>query len=321
MLTKSQITGLLGDVAPFIPVIGPAYGAYKAGSAALAGDYRKAAEEAANIIPVGRIVGRGIKALSGGRGSAEIGGVLNVARPKTEAEARMEVARRNAALPVDQGGLGLPKNNTPMDRARAMGFDINDPQYHGTLADILAFDMSMLGKNTGARTTALGTFTTDNPILASKFAGMQEGSNVMPLLVRKSNNGKEPIELARSGVYAQKDPFDSMQDAITKSSGKESWDQVTQDDVRNWADMVSKNFGSIGLLKTAMDGAGTARTLKDPYHDFRIFQDPSQLRSRFAAFDPMRRNEADLLAFNGGGRGLLNMPNFEQLYSLLGEQQ
>ena len=35
---------------------------------------------------------------------------------------------------------------------------------------------------------------------------------------------------------------------------------------------------------------------------------PSQLRSRFAAFDPMRRNESDLLALNGQktGSGLLN---------------
>jgi hypothetical protein len=33
----------------------------------------------------------------------------------------LKVAQSNAALPVEQGGLGLPANNTPMDRAMATG--------------------------------------------------------------------------------------------------------------------------------------------------------------------------------------------------------
>jgi hypothetical protein len=42
-------------------------------------------------------------------------------RPLTEFEQAHLTAQRNAALPVNQGGLGLPANNTAMDRARAMG--------------------------------------------------------------------------------------------------------------------------------------------------------------------------------------------------------
>ena len=38
----------------------------------------------------------------------------------------LETAQRNAAKPVSEGGLGLPANNTPMDRAKAMGFDRYD---------------------------------------------------------------------------------------------------------------------------------------------------------------------------------------------------
>ena len=42
-------------------------------------------------------------------------------RAKTAFEVAHEVAQKNAALPVSKGGLGLPPNNTAMDRARAMG--------------------------------------------------------------------------------------------------------------------------------------------------------------------------------------------------------
>lgn len=34
---------------------------------------------------------------------------------------------------VEKGGLGfLTPDNTAMDRARAMGFDVDNPVYHGT---------------------------------------------------------------------------------------------------------------------------------------------------------------------------------------------
>ena len=61
-------------------------------------------------------------------------------RPLTEFEQAHLTAQRNAALPVEKGGLGLPANNTAMDRARAMGYDVDNPVYHGTNWDIEAFD-------------------------------------------------------------------------------------------------------------------------------------------------------------------------------------
>ena len=49
--------------------------------------------------------------------------------PKTKFELAHELAQKRAALPVSEGGLGLPTNNTAMDRANAMGaIDF----YHGT---------------------------------------------------------------------------------------------------------------------------------------------------------------------------------------------
>jgi len=52
------------------------------------------------------------------------GGTLGTA---TKILTAKEIAKRNAALPIEQGGLGLPIKNTPMDRAKAMGFFTDNP--------------------------------------------------------------------------------------------------------------------------------------------------------------------------------------------------
>ena len=52
------------------------------------------------------------------RGSVRALGELS---PFPQEEA-LKLAQQRAALPIEQGGLGLPKDNTPMDRARAMGY-------------------------------------------------------------------------------------------------------------------------------------------------------------------------------------------------------
>ena len=46
--------------------------------------------------------------------------LLNVLLESDYSHAHKE-AQKNAALPVEKGGLGLHKNNTAMDRANAMG--------------------------------------------------------------------------------------------------------------------------------------------------------------------------------------------------------
>lgn len=86
-------------------------------------------------------------------------GSLQVA--KTPFEIAHEVAQRNAALPVEQGGLGLPPNNTAIDRARAMGFV---DAYHGSNREVSpSFDMSMLGENTGAQSARKAVFAAADP--------------------------------------------------------------------------------------------------------------------------------------------------------------
>jgi len=76
---------------------------------------------------------------------------------------RHEMARLNATAPTEIGGLGLGPNNTPMERAKALGFE--GDMYHGSLfSDIEAFDPS---KDRGSNWAGSGTYTTTNPADAS----------------------------------------------------------------------------------------------------------------------------------------------------------
>ena len=110
-------------------------------------------------------------------------GAIGTQRPLTEFEKAHLLAQRNAALPVNQGGLGLPANNTAMDRARAMGFDVDNPVYHGTGADIEAFDPNLL-KETSQYMK--GIFTTDKPDIASNY-----GDTVYPLVQKQGYTLKD----------------------------------------------------------------------------------------------------------------------------------
>ena len=133
-------------------------------------------------------------------------------RPLTEFEQAHLTAQRNAALPVNQGGLGLPANNTAMDRARAMGFDTD--VYHGTGADIDSFDMSKVGSNIVLPVNApRGIYTAKDAEIASRYS-KGDGSNVIPLIQKSSgaalNNSKIMATLDPSSIrsrFAAFDPF------------------------------------------------------------------------------------------------------------------
>lgn len=93
---------------------------------------------------------------SGQRGAV---GVRGKAPP---GELAHKLAQERAALPVDQGGLGLPKNNTSEQRAVAMGFA--GEGYHGSLFDIAKFNPNKASTEGFA---ARGTYITDSPEDAS----------------------------------------------------------------------------------------------------------------------------------------------------------
>jgi hypothetical protein len=66
---------------------------------------------------------------------------------------------------------------------------IQNRLYHGTTDDVPRFDPNMAGKKTGNLTTSLGTFLSDNPAEASRYAEQwgTKGGNVMPVFAQLKN--------------------------------------------------------------------------------------------------------------------------------------
>lgn len=208
----------------------------------------------------------------------------SIAKVVTPAAKRFLIAQRNAALPISEGGLGLAANNTAAQRAKALGF--TDEVYHGTNADIRNFDPMMADTRRGTGTPMGAVVVSSEPKTASTYAGEKptewikaysEGGNVMPLLVNKGKNMS--MNAAQDGytpswkeLYNHKYPdVETTNDfaAIAKQKGKQS-----------------------ATIKNVKDNA----VMSGAEGDTTFIFDPSLIRSKFAAFDPKRVKEADLLA-------------------------
>lgn len=264
--------------------------------------------------------------------------------PQAEA---LRLAQERAALPINKGGLGLPADNTAMDRAKAMGFNV--PVYHGTNADIAAMSTAGKGKTSGA-----GAFVTSNPIAAETYlGGVGQGGNIIPLLLREQNllttnaRGRNWNDIDTNILKSkQGDLIDVL--GLDKNAGT-STDELA---------MLAKDAGFSGIkLKNIKDLGPNSHVfrakeyLKDKYNiypdetwsnvtgkqfaeardyldkfykkqksDVTAINDADLLRSRFAAFDPFRKTSAiaatmglaapDLLA-GEVPLGLLAKPNVE----------
>lgn len=108
-------------------------------------------------------------------------------RAPTEFEIAHEVAQRNAALPKSKGGLGLPADNTAMQRAEAMGFV---PSYHGSVGDIENFDKARRGLVTGAASAGKADFSSKSPMVAEGYAYIPEGRDALNLQMQIEEAGK-----------------------------------------------------------------------------------------------------------------------------------
>ena len=270
--------------------------------------------------------------------SIDVGGAM-MQRPKTEFEILHDTAQRNAALPVEQGGLGLPEGNAAMDRAGAMGFDTDTPYYHGTNYDFDKFNTAGKKKTAGS-----GAFLTNNPVVAETYVGgVGSGGNIMPLLARKENllevNAKgrnwndintndlahkrkklsnifpddiSPNDFTTTDQIAALAPYADFSGALIKNirdSGPSSHVFRSKEYLQDkygipntgsdtyWNDVTGDQFAE---ARNATD-----KLYSNQRGDVLSLQNPQDIRSRFAAFDPMRRHEADILAGVGVG-GMLD---------------
>jgi len=178
------------------------------------------------------------------------------AAPRDEA---LDTARKNAVKM-----LGLPENNTPMDRAKAMGFE---PGWaHGSPRnDITELRSSRIGAQ------GPGAYATNYLPEASTYSQLDPGATVYPLMVRKSE----------ALVTGHNNPYDEL--------------KVNADD-----ELISELFGRgksaiVTTQEKTPDWLLKAGAPDMPERQHFVSVKPSNFRSRFAAFDPARVNDADLL--------------------------
>lgn len=176
---------------------------------------------------------------------------------KTSFEMQHELAQKRAALPVEQGGLGLPPNNTAKQRKEAMGL-ISDG-YHATSDDIIKIDPKK------AATNDYGTIGQGFYIDPSKNAAY---SNLISII--NARKGKESQRIMPL-VYDPSKLLD-VTDLVMLRDAKSS-------------KSATKNIKEAGYSGTF------SRSPSGEINEIAIF-DPDIVRSRFAAFDPFRRNAA-----------------------------
>jgi hypothetical protein len=157
-------------------------------------------------------------------------------------------------------------------RAQAAGFNLDRRWYHGTGEDIKGFDRPV--------------YVTDDPVQASHYAegahlgGSGDSPNVIPLVMREQ--GVHNID----DILAEAMQTGEDMDAAVRRGMERAWK------ANQWAVEYSHP-------NAAEAGDHTVRVVLAPDAD---------LRSPFAAFDPNRRYEPDLLASRPSLSGLLSQP-------------
>lgn len=219
-------------------------------------------------------------------------GVMKGIGPRYEA---MEVARKNAVKM-----LGLPASNTAMDRAAAMGFDMPAAHFSRHGVDVPELDsgkfatapFDAVGTHVGPEAQVLNRFnnTVGYKVGNPNYANDELKGVTYPLMVRRGNQMVAP-----DGSVMSESPI-SM-----KFSEGADYGNLRASNEKLRGDIFSK-FDSIPYVnEVELPGA------------ISYIVPPKNLRSRFAAFDPARRHEADLL-----GRATPEMLGVTTIGGLLG---
>ena len=182
-------------------------------------------------------------------------------------------SRVASALPMDEASR--------MARAAEQGYHTD--LYHGTGSDISAFER-------GRR----GLYATDRPEIADIYAKSSDPSIGRDVRAQVADAGPNVMPIKLRGDVLE------ISDIGPTGNG---W---TTDNLAAFlgVDMSGGRVRYRDLLNAAKERGYSAVKIKDMLdlggkQDQWSILDPSALRSRFAAFDPARRNEADLLASYG----------------------
>jgi hypothetical protein len=245
---------------------------------------------------------------------------MGITKAKTAYELAHDVASKNA-----EKMLGLPKGNTYVDRAKALGYET--PLFHETSAENLGKLKGFNVKNAVAAATDEQTpYSVFTKRKGDSIGLAREGEVQMPLLVRPgvvdafsdrnaltANLGATRPELKDmwrnigqdEGARAKE--IDKLGEMLGTRAHKNTsgmsnadiWKQI--DDIANGDPALIKQAKEVLTDEFMKRGVDSVAIFNDAGSMGRsamtnISLNPANIRSRFAAFDPARINENDLLA-------------------------
>ena len=212
-------------------------------------------------------------------------------------------------MPIGDLAKGLDES-LRMGRAKDMGFTVD--AYHGTNQDIKTFDPLRRGDVTKARSANAFWFA-DNPDTASGYADLAGSKRVDDLIKESEKAERQGRWDDAHNLMAQAEKLDSVnmnsQNIVpVKLRGKfkdydaeGKWMQDLEESALAEMLEVAKQEGFDGLqLRNFIDEAGYG--VHRPATHTAVFN-PSNIRSKFAKFDPKKSKSGDILA--GAGAGFL----------------
>ena len=152
--------------------------------------------------------------------------------------------------------LGLPDNNTALDRAKAMGF--GDDVYHGTKADFDSFNSNRVGR---------ANYVTPSHKIASLFSN-----------IASQNGTKKVLPLRTRGKIFDYDNPEHIADLE-----KEIGPQIYGVGKGLWRDLEAKPVQE-GIMKLGYDGFNVKETMRTAKNTG--IYNPANIRSKFAHFNP-----------------------------------
>jgi hypothetical protein len=212
-------------------------------------------------------------------------------------QSALDLAQQRAALPVEQGGLGLPATNTAMDRARVMG---GKDMVHFSRAggDYTTLDS---GQYAIAPFDAVGTHVGTPQAAMDRFRNTtattdQIKGTTYPVTIL----GDRPM-MNQNGMPFGEDDLN----AFLRQQGGHNWSDI-QGGKMSYQDM------NAGLRKKLFEDQGYTSI---PYYNevegkgsVSYIVPPENIRSRFAAFDPFRKTAATAAAMGVAAPDLLAAP-------------
>ena len=220
----------------------------------------------------------------------------HTAAPRDEA---MRIAQANAAKPTSEGGLGLRPDNTAMERAQAMGFDTEI--YHGSskekpkpiyedgfylgMTEPELQEITSIGKGVG-KGEGGAFFGTDVKSIARGYAApsKEQAGATYPLMVRSQDYLESGFNKPMTGDEQQwLDDLEKYNRSLDRNKNRYFKEQI----------LKSQKEGKGGAVFRNTEDAAVDIGSVPPSDIYAITNAP--VRSRFAAFDPAKRYESDLL--------------------------